>query len=81
LSAAIGALPESGTAVVVTSGGPIARIAADLLDGTLAAHRRLAPVVVNASVTKLVAGSRGCTLVSFNDHAHLEAEPGLLTYR
>jgi hypothetical protein len=42
----------------------------------------LAPVVVNASVTKVVVGRRGTSLVSFNDHSHLEAaEPGLVTYR
>jgi len=74
-------LPEKGTAVVVTSGGPIARLTADLVEGGTAGHGRLAPVVVNASVTKLVVGGRGTTLVSFNEHAHLEGEPGLLTYR
>jgi hypothetical protein len=29
----------------------------------------------------VVTGARGTSLVSFNDHSHLEAEPGLLTYR
>lgn len=81
LATLVQAVSDSGTAVVVTSGGPIARIAADLLGGSLDVHRRLAPVVVNASVTKVVVGSRGCTLVSFNDHAHLETEDGLLSYR
>ena len=74
-------LPGKGTAVVVTSGGPIARLTADLVDGGSSGHERLAPVVVNASVTKLVIGGRGTTLVSFNEHGHLEGEPGLLTYR
>jgi broad specificity phosphatase PhoE len=74
-------LDDGGTAVVVTSGGPIARIAADLLGGGADLHKRIAPVVVNASVTKLVVGGRGTTLVSFNEHSHLEAEPGLVTYR
>lgn len=76
-------LGQDGTAVVVTSGGPIARIAARLLGGGADLHRRLAPVVVNASVTKLVVGRRGTTLVSFNDHGHLEAtaDADLLTYR
>jgi hypothetical protein len=37
---------------------------------------------VNASVTKVLVGRRGTTLVSFNDHAHLDGgEDGLLTYR
>ncbi|MGZ5417293.1 MAG: histidine phosphatase family protein [Nocardioides sp.] len=74
-------LDPGGTAVVVTSGGPIARVTAELLGGGADIHRRVAPVVVNASVTKVVVGKRGATLVSFNDHSHLEAEPGLLTYR
>jgi hypothetical protein len=28
-----------------------------------------------------VSGRRGLTLVSFNEHTHLEPEPDLLTYR
>ena len=43
---------------------------------------RLNPVTVNSSVTKVVVGRRGATLVSFNDHSHLEGMDGrLLTYR
>jgi broad specificity phosphatase PhoE len=76
-------LDDSGTAVVVTSGGPIARITADLLGGDVHMHSLLAPVVVNVSVTKIVVGRRGTTLVSFNDHSHLETtgDGALLTYR
>jgi broad specificity phosphatase PhoE len=76
-------LDESGTAVVVTSGGPIARLTAHLLAGDVGTHTLLAPVVVNASVTKIVVDRRGTTLVSFNDHSHLEVsgEDDLLTYR
>ena len=80
---------ESG--VVFTSGGPVSWVAAHLLtrapssarpsgDAGAEVWQRLNPVVVNASVTKLVVGRRGTTLVSFNDHAHLEAA-GLVTYR
>ncbi len=74
-------LESGGTAVVVTSGGPIARITAELLGGGADLHRRIAPVVVNASVTKIVVGQRGATLVSFNEHSHLEVEADLVTYR
>ena len=74
-------LPASATALVVTSGGPIARLAAGLLGGGTEVHTRLAPVIVNASVTKVVVGRRGSTLVSFDDHGHLEGTPDLLTYR
>jgi len=73
------ALDEVGTAVVVTSGGPISAVTADLLEAGTPTYQRLAPVVVNSSVTRVVSGRRGLTLVSFNDHAHLPAE--LLTYR
>lgn len=82
LDRATGRLADNGVAVVVTSGGPIARVTADLLGGGDELHRMLAPVVVNTSLTKVVVGRRGTSLVSFNDHSHLEAaEPGLVTYR
>lgn len=70
-----------GTVVAVTSGGPVSWVVTRLLDAGTESYRRLAAVVVNTGVTKLVTGRRGLTLVSFNDHAHLEAEPALLTYR
>lgn len=75
----------SRTALVFTSGGPIAWAAASLLaddPGARAAlWRRLNPVCVNTGVTRLVTGRRGVTLVTFNDHAHLDGVPDLLTYR
>ena len=75
----------SGTALVFTSGGPIAWACASLLadpsDVRTGLWRRLNPVCVNSSVTRLVTGRRGLTLVTFNDHAHLDAHPELLTYR
>ena len=67
-----------GTTVVVTSGGPISVVVAHLVESP-AAYRRIAPVVVNASVTKVVVGRRGHTLVSFNEHGHLPGD--LLAYR
>lgn len=68
-----------GCAVVVTSGGPISWVVTHLLAAGTESHRRLAPVVVNTSVTKVITGRRGLTMMSFNDHTHLP--PGLLTYR
>jgi broad specificity phosphatase PhoE len=68
--------------VVATSGGVIAAVCAGLLglDGT--AWANLNRVIVNTSVTKLVHGRSGLTLLSVNDHAHLEGEHRrLLTYR
>ncbi len=74
-------LGRGRTAVVVTSGGPISAVGCALLGGGAAQYTRIAPVVLNASVTRVVTGRRGRTLVSLNEHADLEAEPGLLTYR
>jgi broad specificity phosphatase PhoE len=75
-------LGRAETAVVVTSGGVISAICADALHLDAAGWARLNTVIVNSSVTKLVAGRRGTTLVTINDHAHLEGEAAeLLTYR
>lgn len=68
------------TAVVFSSGGPISWVTAALLGGGAELWTELNPVTVNASVSKVVVGRRGSTLVSFNDHSHLEAQ-GLVTYR
>ena len=70
-----------GTTVVVTSGGPISWVCASLLGGGASLWSRLNVVCVNAGVTKLITGRRGVTLVSFNEHTHLEGVLDLLTYR
>jgi broad specificity phosphatase PhoE len=72
----------SGTSVVVTSGGVISAVCADALGLDAGGWSRLNTVIVNSSITKLVIGRRGTTLVTINDHAHLEPHgPELLTYR
>ncbi|WP_110207375.1 histidine phosphatase family protein [Nocardioides daejeonensis] len=65
------------TALVVTSGGPIAAIATTLLlpgADTVQAElwQRLNRVVVSCSSSTVSIGSRGASLVSFNEHAHLQ---------
>lgn len=74
-------LPPGSDAVVATSAGVTAVIAGQLLgadsDGVIAMNR----VSVNASITTVVAGSRGLSLVSFNDHAHVLDDRTLLTNR
>lgn len=77
-----GALASGETALVSTSGGPIAAIGVALLklppEGFVALNR----VAVNAGVTKVVTGASGATLVSFNEHGYLERQSrSLLTYR
>lgn len=77
------ALPRSGTAVVLTSGGPVAWAAASLLADTERSRTdlwlRLNPVSINTGTTTIVRGSRGTTLVTFNAADHLS--PDLITYR
>ncbi|KQY62596.1 MULTISPECIES: histidine phosphatase family protein [unclassified Nocardioides] len=79
---------SGGTAVVFTSGGPVSLAASGLLaaaapDLPASSYAgiwgQLNKVVVNSSVTKVVVGGRGATLVSFNEHCHLEGDG--LTYR
>ncbi|WP_310961857.1 histidine phosphatase family protein [Nocardioides terrisoli] len=81
VGAALAEIAGSGTAVVFTSGGPIASATTELLGADVATYGLLAPVVVNTSVTRVVSGRRGLTLVSFNEHAHLQHDRRLLTYR
>lgn len=74
-----------GTVVVVTSGGPIAAACAALVDreaddatfGRL--WSRFNTTVVNSSFTRVVVGSTGPRLLTFNEHPHLEGD--LVTYR
>jgi broad specificity phosphatase PhoE len=81
-----GALANAATqghraVLVVSSGGPIALAASELLvaDGSLWAT--LNRVAVNTAVTKVISGSRGLTLASYNEHTHLEHDRALITYR
>ena len=75
-------LGPNQTGVVFTSGGPISWVATSLLGGGADIWTQLNPVTVNSSVTKVVVGRRGATMVSFNDHSHLEAAgDGFITYR
>lgn len=74
------ALAGPGTTVVVSSAGSIGVCCAALLDLPSPGWTRIARVQVNAAITKAVSGRSGTSLVSVNDHAHLEA-PGLTTYR
>ena len=73
--------PERGTAVVVTSGGPIGLAVSHLLAGDTSLWSQLNKVAVNTAVTKVINGRSGLTLSSYNDHAHVEHDRRLLTYR
>lgn len=86
LDRACAAAGPGGTVVAVSSGGPIAAACAALVDpdgddpATLARlWARFNTVTVNSSVTRVVVGSTGPRLLTFNEHPHLEGEH--LTYR
>ena len=83
LAGLVDALPGKGTAVVLTSGGPVAWACAALLADRPEARTdlwlRLNPVSINTGTSTIVCGSRGTTLVTFNAADHLS--PDLLTYR
>jgi broad specificity phosphatase PhoE len=66
-------------AVVVTSGGVIATVCGVLLGLPPTGVAALNRVTVNAGLTTFVCGGRGVSLLTFNDHAHLDR--ALLTYR
>jgi len=79
LRAAAARQSSGATTVVVTSGGVIGWLAATLLGAGVEQWIRLNRVTVNTGVTTLIAGRRGLSLVSFNDHGHLP-QPDI-TYR
>src|SRR6266540_2301830 len=68
------------TAVVLTSGGPIAAVVSRLLSGGDGLWLKLNPVTINTAITKLVSGRSGLTMVGYNEHAHLDGTE-LLSYR
>ncbi|KRB76301.1 hypothetical protein ASE01_14975 [Nocardioides sp. Root190] len=77
----LAALP--GPALVVTSGGVIAALAAALVvpDGAELGPvwARFNTVIANSSVTRVIVGATGARLLTFNEHPHLPRE--LVTYR
>ncbi len=70
-----------GTTMAVTSAGVIAVACARLVGLPAEQWPALARVIVNTSVTKLIIGRTGTHLLTFNDHAHLEGDRSLITYR
>ena len=82
MTAAAGGLGKGQSVLVISSGGTIAALAASVLGLPPSAFVALNQVAVNTGVTKMVLGRSGTTLVSYNEHAHLEEAPGeLVTYR
>jgi broad specificity phosphatase PhoE len=79
------AFARDGVTVVVSSGGPIAAVCATLVDPGATPEQvprlwnAFNTVSANASVTRILEGSTGRRLLSFNEHSHLPRE--LITYR
>jgi broad specificity phosphatase PhoE len=77
-----GRLGGGETGLVFTSGGVIAAICARLLGDRPELFPRLNRVLVNTGITKLAVGRAGTSLITFNEHAHIDEGGGaLLTYR
>jgi broad specificity phosphatase PhoE len=72
LDAARGLASSGKTVLVVSSSGTITQVLAQLwgLDGPQ--WIRMARTMINASLTKLIVGRGGVSVVSVNEHAHVE---------
>ncbi|HET9123383.1 MAG TPA: histidine phosphatase family protein [Solirubrobacteraceae bacterium] len=70
---------HSGTTVIVTSGGVIGALAVSLIGVDPISFPRLNRVTINCGITRVIIGSAGTTLVSFNEQGHLST--GMRTYR
>lgn len=68
------------TVLVVSSAGVIGQWLADLWDIPPLTWPRVTRTIFNASVSRLIVGRRGVTLVSLNEHAHL-LDDGLTSFR
>jgi broad specificity phosphatase PhoE len=75
-------LGSGETGLAFTSGGVIAAVCARLLGNRAELFPRLNRVLVNTGITKLAVGRSGMSLITFNEHAHIDEGGGaLLTYR
>lgn len=76
-----GAAGGPGATVVVSSAGTIGAVVAAVLRLDPEAWAALNRVAVNTGITTVVAGGRGRSVVSFNDHGHLggPGRPGRTT--
>ncbi|HET9103966.1 MAG TPA: histidine phosphatase family protein [Solirubrobacteraceae bacterium] len=82
LDDAAGRLSSGQTAVLCTSGGVISAACVHLLGVSEAAFLAFNRVAVNAGITTIAVGRSGQSLVSFNEHGHLQTGNGsLVSYR
>src|SRR5579884_567295 len=71
-----GGLGRGETAIVVSSGGAIAAVSAVLMSLPPRALITFNHVSINTGITKLAVGRAGITVISLNEHGHLEARDG-----
>jgi broad specificity phosphatase PhoE len=75
-------LGRGETGLAFSSAGTIAAICAVLVGAPERAFVPFNRVQVNTGITKIAIGRSGLSLVSFNDHSHLDdADPSLVTFR
>ena len=79
LRSAVESLGSGETGAVFTSGGAIAWVTATLWGMGVGQWAKVNSVLLNTGVTKVVTGSRGVSLISVNEHAHLTGDA--VTYR
>ena len=76
-----GTMRSGQDVLVVSSGGTIAAVIADLLGAPAATFVALNRMAINTGVSKLMVGRSGVNLLSYNDHTHLAGDRDLLTFR
>jgi broad specificity phosphatase PhoE len=82
LERVVGGLASGQTAFVCSSGGAIGGLCAALLSMPSTGLVTFNRVAVNTGIARLVSGRSGVTLVSINEHGHLDGlDPALRTYR
>jgi broad specificity phosphatase PhoE len=76
-------LAAGGDVAVFSSGGPVAWAVATLLTdgGSADLWTRLNRMMVNSALTRVISGSRGLNLLSYNEQSHLDGVHGALSYR
>jgi broad specificity phosphatase PhoE len=76
-----GQLGSGENGLAFASAGVIAAICTALLDGPATTFVALNRVSINSGVSKIIYGRGGPSLITFNDHAHLESDRTLVTFR
>ncbi|MGJ0118418.1 histidine phosphatase family protein [Williamsia sp. MIQD14] len=71
------------TVLAVSSAGTICAVLARLWGLDDERWLTLARTMINTSITKVIVGGSGCSIVSINDHAHVDlvADRSLMTFR